>query len=604
MKISKHILTALCLTLVLSAFLGMQNVFAQTNNDDSISITVIGNEDTGTLVEQTNIPFSKGSSAFSIFQKQLGDQLHYKKTDIGKMVTGIKGLKTKDTYFFAFYINGVLAPVGLSHYQVQPGDQLGLRYMNWKKPKSETVHIKVIGKDGKKLVKQAKVSFVTNDKGQTPTAFTVFRVHLNNQLSYKTFDFGKMIQGIKGVKVQSGEAFWGFYINGKMADQGVSQYHVQPGDQLALKYTPIKSADDQSDASADDKNKNEKSDQATSSNTDKSSSVGKMVDSAAVNRAIQAASQYLREGDLSIWGAVAFSQLGLHLPESFQEQLLTTVKKAEGTFKSITDYEKYTIGLAALGEDPTSVGSYNIVKPIYTGDVTSQGINGVIYGLLALNSIAVDIPNDAQWTREALLQYLLDKQNKDGGWTGYTEGSSPDITSMALAALVPYQSQKDVKQAIKSAVAYLEQQAAKLNNSATAAQMIIGLSAVNVDPTSDRFATASGQHLLAYLLSFQKEKGGFSWKEGKKPTAFSTVQPLSALAAYQMYVQDQGSLYTFAKQQTDKQQASPQSSNSESSAHNQTEGSFSTYGIIILAGVLVILIVLLIIYIRKKRTQS
>lgn len=94
--------------------------------------------------------------------------------------------------------------------------------------------------------------------------------------------------------------------------------------------------------------------------------------------------------------------------------------------------------------------------------------------------------------REALVNELLKNQNDDGGWTWSGEATSDsDTTAMVLTALAPYvESNADVKSAVDEAVKYLSAQYknSKIDNSSTAAQVVIALSALSIDSHSSLFS--------------------------------------------------------------------------------------------------------------------
>ncbi len=59
-----------------------------------------------------------------------------------------------------------------------------------------------------------------------------------NKISFKYKDYGEMgkfIEEINGVK-NSGEKNWIYYINGKRAETGVSNYKLKPDDKITWKY--------------------------------------------------------------------------------------------------------------------------------------------------------------------------------------------------------------------------------------------------------------------------------------------------------------------------------------------------------------------------------
>lgn len=141
---------------------------------------------------------------------------------------------------------------------------------------------------------------------------------------------------------------------------------------------------------------------------------------------------------------------------------------------------------------------------------------------------------------------MLEKQNQDNGWAwdGSTI-SDIDTTGMVLAALAPYKDQAGVKEKVDSAIQYITTQfnSSKIDNSSTAAQVIIALSALGIDANGSQF-TKDNTSLFQFFLTFQNTDGGFDYMGGDKSDAFSTTFGIQALAAYQLYVQGKGSLYS------------------------------------------------------------
>jgi hypothetical protein len=58
-------------------------------------------------------------------------------------------------------------------------------------------------------------------------------------LELQEFSFGKLVVGVNGVKPGANKAFWQFEVNGKPAEVGISDYKLQPGDSLALRYIEL-----------------------------------------------------------------------------------------------------------------------------------------------------------------------------------------------------------------------------------------------------------------------------------------------------------------------------------------------------------------------------
>ncbi len=182
--------------------------------------------------------------------------------------------------------------------------------------------------------------------------------------------------------------------------------------------------------------------------------------------------------------------------------------------------------------------------------MTLQGSNGIIFGLIALDSARYDVPADALWTREKLLNWLLQNQNSDGSWAlvaGFD--GDVDITAMALAALAPY-NRDAVNQARKKGFQWLSSQQADsggfyslgIETSESASQVIIALTSNGMDPTSPEF-TKSGGNVVDNLLSYQQADGGFAHVPGGKSDHMAGEQALLALASYQNYLTGKPRLY-------------------------------------------------------------
>ena len=55
------------------------------------------------------------------------------------------------------------------------------------------------------------------------------------------------------------------------------------------------------------------------------------------------------------------------------------------------------MALKSIGKDPTDIGGYDIEKPLEDFDaVVSQGLNGAIYALIALNADDPDANKDGE----------------------------------------------------------------------------------------------------------------------------------------------------------------------------------------------------------------
>ena len=100
-------------------------------------------------------------------------------------------------------------------------------------------------------------------------------------------------------------------------------------------------------------------------------------------------------------------------------------------------------GTNAAGETINLVadGVYDRGK---TEDLGAQGINGLTWGLLLLDSRGYSVPAGAADTRETILTRILSAQSAERGFSLSGEGVSADLTAMTLQALAPYQNSTHV----------------------------------------------------------------------------------------------------------------------------------------------------------------
>lgn len=111
-----------------------------------------------------------------------------------------------------------------------------------------------------------------------------------------------------------------------------------------------------------------------------------------------------------------------------------------------TEWHRITLAVLALGGDPTSFGRDSEGKPINLiadgvynrKNLGAQGINGLIWGLIALDAADFPVPDGAYYTRDGIIAELLSLRCSDGGFAFSGDHSDPDMTAMAITALAPY----------------------------------------------------------------------------------------------------------------------------------------------------------------------
>ena len=227
--------------------------------------------------------------------------------------------------------------------------------------------------------------------------------------------------------------------------------------------------------------------------------------------------------------------------------------------RKATEYHRIILTTLALGADPTSFGSYDLVKDgtyDYQGDdLGMQGINGWIFALIALDASGAEVPQDARYTRQQIQDAILKEQNEDGSFGLMPGTSDPDLTSMALQALAPdYNTDLKVQDAADQALGWLSGHMTETGSfesygaesAESCAQAVIALTALGIDPASDERFTKNGVNLLDGLKRFKRDNGGYAHTVDDSESNFmATEQVLMAQVALQKYENGQGSLYDF-----------------------------------------------------------
>lgn len=265
------------------------------------------------------------------------------------------------------------------------------------------------------------------------------------------------------------------------------------------------------------------------------------------------------------WVALGLARSGTisdKLAEQYAQAAYQYVKKKGSSTMSdskSTENSRMILALTSIGKDPADVAGYNLLEPLADLDyVKSQGINGPIFALIALDSHDYEIPKAAagktQTTRDALIDTILSEQLSDGGWNVSGNGADTDMTAMAIQALAPYyNSNAKVKSAVDDALNRLSQMQEEnggytswgTSNAESVAQVIVALTSLGIDPASDGRFIKNGCSTLDALISFYNDKGGFkhSQSDTTASNGLATEQAYYALASWYRLKDGRTSLY-------------------------------------------------------------
>ena len=260
------------------------------------------------------------------------------------------------------------------------------------------------------------------------------------------------------------------------------------------------------------------------------------------------------------WLVLGLARSGYETSDEYYQNVVKYVEehineKGQLSTRVSTDNSRLILALTAAGYDVTDVGGHDLLQGLSDlSYIKKQGINGPIFALLALDCHDYDVPKNAdaakQTTREALIDYILGAQLENGGWS-FDETADADLTAMALQALAPYQSDARVAAATQKAVELLSSMQEEnggfaswgSNNSNTAAQVIIALSALNIDAFRDERFVKNGTSALEAMYGFYTGKGSFGYAGAQTSDQMSTEQCYLALAAYFRMLDRKTALY-------------------------------------------------------------
>ena len=256
------------------------------------------------------------------------------------------------------------------------------------------------------------------------------------------------------------------------------------------------------------------------------------------------------------WMVIGLARSGRPVPAGYYDNVVNYVKaKADANERlhpaKVTDNARVILALTSIGKDVTNVGGHNLLKGLNNmAYVQTQGINGPIFTLIALDSH--NYPTMGDVTREKLIQVILDAQLTDGGWALSGTKADPDMTAMAIQALAPYyKTNETVKAAVDKALdmlSGLQQGDGGFGswgtiNSESCDQVIVALTALGIDPTTDSRFIKNGHTVLDALAGFYVTGGGFRHTAGGERNGMATEQGYYALAAYYRFVNAQTRLY-------------------------------------------------------------
>ena len=307
------------------------------------------------------------------------------------------------------------------------------------------------------------------------------------------------------------------------------------------------------------------------------------------------------------WFPIGMGRYGYRENEDYNRYLSVVTANVKKRFEQdgvldgakATEWQRIALAVTAMGGDPRNVaghdliaeGTYDCQLPL---GIAGQGINGPIWGLITLDSMAYEVPPGARYTRDSLLAMIISCQLSDGGFAMIdmpmdesvasqtknglfydTSGSitDVDITGMALQALAPYYyydkmfstatGLKTVGQVVDEALSCLSKRQGSEGdyfsystyNVESTVQVLVALCSLGIDPLKDTRFIKNGNSVIDGVMKYQHESGGFvhAWDvdpsnpfaESGSPNNMASEQTLYGLVAYWRFTNGMRNLYDF-----------------------------------------------------------
>ncbi len=259
------------------------------------------------------------------------------------------------------------------------------------------------------------------------------------------------------------------------------------------------------------------------------------------------------------WYILCLAQSGNDYDFSAYESALLRYLE-NNTIPSATTKQKYALALAAIG----STDAY--ISEIANSTVGLLGVMSYAYGLhLASNGYKTPL------SEGEIVQEILALQKEGGGWAISGTSADADVTAMVLQALAPYYGKHaEVTAAVNTALSVLSncQQADGgfisygVPNPESAAQVIVALCALGIDPETDARFIKNGNTAFDAISTFSLGDGSYAHQVGGTYSASATAQVLCAATSYLRFSEGKAPLYSLDHARPDELQSAEQESES------------------------------------------
>ena len=303
------------------------------------------------------------------------------------------------------------------------------------------------------------------------------------------------------------------------------------------------------------------------------------------------------------WYILCLAQSGKDYDFSAYESALLSYLESN-TIPSATTKQKYALVLAAIGSTDAYIGK------IADSTVGTLGVMSYAYGLhLASNGYETPL------SEGEIVQEILALQKEGGGWSISGTSADVDVTAMVLQALAPYYGKDtEVTAAADTALSLLSKRQQEdggfisygVPNPESAAQVIMALCALGIDPMTDARFIKNGNTAFDAISTFSLGNGSYAHQKGGTHSASATAQVLCAATSYLRFSQGNAPLYSLDHARPDELQSAERESDSHAEIPAQEDRKELSYkpfacAIVVFAGGIACLVLLIL---KKKHYKN
>lgn len=307
-------------------------------------------------------------------------------------------------------------------------------------------------------------------------------------------------------------------------------------------------------------------------------------------------------GSSSEWYILTLSQSGKYNFKSYTAALKQYIDGNE--ISSAVTRQKYALVLASSGSDD------KYISDLFNDSVGKMGIMSWVFGLHILNNGYTD----SQCTASDVIKEILTFQLDDGGWAISGQYGDVDTTAMVVQALAPYyESDLNVKNTIDTAVEMLASRQLDdggyssygVPNPESASQVIVALSSLGIDITSDSRFIKNGRTLIDAVRDYRLPDGSFCHKVGGDTNETATIQAFYGLTSYVRMTEGKSPLYILDKVNMGDDETIEESVTIENTDNSEDRNEGGSYKLPVCIGIIAAgIVVSVILFTLKKRHRN